>query len=207
MMSRLLETFFRRWWLYLVPVVLLAGFGFMSVSGASPKFQATGTLNVETATVLSSLSDTQNNGGNVGFDTPAQTTAKKINSLLGTDQFMGKVVTAAGLDQAVKSGVLTYNKLRSSVGAGDAGQTFVKVTATMANPTDAQNLATATINSFGLWIRESGTLARPMLTVIFSGPACVGIAVSSMSERIFSANVIASVSPVSGIMTANSSPP
>jgi uncharacterized protein involved in exopolysaccharide biosynthesis len=168
MMLRLLETFFRRWWLYLVPVVLLAGFGFMSVSGAKPKFQSTGTLNVENTTVLSSLSDNQNNGS-FGFDTPAQATAKKINSLLGTDQFIGKVVTAAGLDQAVKSGALTYDKLRSSVGAADAGQTFVKVTATMPNPTDAQNLATATMNSFVQGVVDSQVAQSQAAESFFAG--------------------------------------
>jgi uncharacterized protein involved in exopolysaccharide biosynthesis len=167
-MLRLLETFFRRWWLYLVPLVLLAGVGFMSVSGAAPKFRSTGTLNVETATVLSSLSDTQSNG-NFGFDTPAQTTAKKINSLIGTDQFMGKVITAAGLDEAVKSGALTVDKVRGSVGAGDVGQTFVKVTATMANPTDAQNLATATINSFVQGVVDSQVAQSQAAETFFQG--------------------------------------
>jgi uncharacterized protein involved in exopolysaccharide biosynthesis len=168
MMLRLLETFFRRWWLYLVPVVLLAGFGFMSVSGAAPKFQSTGTLNVETATVLSSLSDTQNDGS-FGFDTPAQTTSKKINSLLGTDQFIGKVATAAGLDQAVESGALSFDKLRAAVGASDAGQTFVKVTATMANPKDAQNLATATINSFVQGVVDSQVAQSQAAESFFAG--------------------------------------
>ena len=168
MMLRLLETFFRRWWLYLVPMVLLAGLGFMSVSGAKPAFRSTGTLNVETATVLSSLADANNNT-NFGFDTPAQTTVKKINSLLQTDQFVGKVLTAAGLDQAVKSGALTYDKIRASVGAGDAGQTFVKVVATMANPTDAQNLATATIDSFVQGVVDSQVSQSQAAEAFFAG--------------------------------------
>src|SRR5947208_456572 len=44
-------------------------------------------------------------------------------------------------------------------------------------------------------------------TVAWSGPAEVRNGVVSMRERIFSANVRASFSSVSGIITANSSPP
>ena len=40
LMLRLLESFFRRWYLYLVPVVLLGILGFLSVSGTKSKFQS-----------------------------------------------------------------------------------------------------------------------------------------------------------------------
>jgi uncharacterized protein involved in exopolysaccharide biosynthesis len=147
MMMRLLESFFRRWWLYLVPVVLLAGLGFMSVSGSKSLFRAGGTINVQSQTLLGELSDIQNDQS-FGFDTPAIATSKKINAQLQTDQFIGKVVTAAQLDDAVKSGQITYDQIRSSVGASDNGETFVNVVATSVSPVVAQRLAAATIDSF-----------------------------------------------------------
>ena len=55
---RLLETFFRRWWLCLIPVVLLTGFGVASATSAKSQYFSQGVIYVESQTLLSKLTGT-----------------------------------------------------------------------------------------------------------------------------------------------------
>ena len=146
LMLRLLESFFRRWWLYLVPVVLLGLLGFMSVSGTKKKFQSSGTFNVESSTILSNLSgdSSQTNG----FDTPAGATSKRINATLGTDQFIKDVATRAGIAGALANGTITPGWIRSSLSSTTNGSNLVRVVAVNEDPQVAQRLAAATIDAF-----------------------------------------------------------
>ena len=52
---RLLETFFRRWFLCLLPALLLIGVGVESVATAQSKYVSKGVLYVESETLLSKL--------------------------------------------------------------------------------------------------------------------------------------------------------
>ena len=69
---RLLETFFRRWWLYMLPAVLLVAVGAQSVVTAKKEYVSKGVLYVESETLLSKLtgSDPATNNGfsNTGSD-------------------------------------------------------------------------------------------------------------------------------------------
>ncbi len=146
-MLRLLETFFRRWYLYLVPVVILAVVGVMSVSGTKSKFQSVGTINVTDSTVLGNLNGTNTQSNPFG-DTPATTTAKQINSTLQTDQFVKDIATRAGLDNTLATGKITEKWIRSSLTASPNGQNLVSVVATNEDPQVAEHLAQATIDGY-----------------------------------------------------------
>jgi uncharacterized protein involved in exopolysaccharide biosynthesis len=146
LMLRLLESFFRRWWLYLVPVLLLGVLGFMSVSSTKKQFESTGTFNVENSTVLSNLSG--DNGQTNGFDTPASVISKSINATLGTDQFIKDVAKRAGIDGALENGTITGDWIRSSLTSTTNGANLVRVIAVNEDPAVAQRLAQATIDAF-----------------------------------------------------------
>ncbi len=146
LMVRLLESFFRRWYLYLVPVLLLGILGFLSVSGTKSKFESSGTFNVENTTILL---HPERNGVEPTFgETPADTTSKRISATLGTDQFIKDVATRAGLDQALASGKITANWIRSSLSASANGSNLVKVAAVNEDPQIAQRLAQSTIDAY-----------------------------------------------------------
>jgi uncharacterized protein involved in exopolysaccharide biosynthesis len=155
LMLRLLETFFRRWWLYLVPVVVLGVLGFMSVSGTKKTYEATGTFNVESSTILSNLNgdNTQTNG----FDTPAGATSKRINATLQTDQFIKDVAKRAGIDNALANGTITPGWIRSSLTSATNGSNLVRVIAVNQDPAVAQRLAQATIDAFTQSIVDSAS--------------------------------------------------
>jgi uncharacterized protein involved in exopolysaccharide biosynthesis len=144
-MLRLLETFFRRWYLYLVPVVILAVVGFLSLSSTKSKFQSAGTFNVETSTVLSNLSGT--NDQTFG-ETPATTTSKQINATLQTDQFIKDVAARSGLQKALESGKISTQWIRSSLTSVTNGANLVTVIAINEDPQVAQRLAQSTIDAF-----------------------------------------------------------
>jgi uncharacterized protein involved in exopolysaccharide biosynthesis len=145
-MLRLLESFFRRWYFYLVPLVLLCVVGVLNVAGTKKAYQSLGTFNVENSTVLSTLSGTGD--ANSGFDTAASSTSKRIGALLQTDQFIKDVSVKAHLDGAVAAGQITLGQIRASITAWPNGSNLVNVSGTNANPAVAQALAGATIDAF-----------------------------------------------------------
>jgi capsular polysaccharide biosynthesis protein len=141
----MLENFFRRWYLYLIPVVVLGALGLMSVSGSKSKFQSIGTFNVESTTVLSSLSGGTDPG--FGYDTPADATSKRINATLGTDQFIKDVLNRSGYTESLPVG-MSLGQVRSSISAFSNGANLVNVAATTTDPNLSQKLAASTIAAF-----------------------------------------------------------
>jgi uncharacterized protein involved in exopolysaccharide biosynthesis len=151
---RLLENFFRRWWLYLLPIVLVAGFGLYKVKGMKDSFRSGGTVNVASATLLNELSDVRGNPS-YGYDTPANATRNELLALLGTDQFATTVVGAAGLDDALASGQITLDTVRSSVTAYTTGSNLMRVVAVTESPVMSERLATAAIDEFTRLVLDS----------------------------------------------------
>ncbi len=143
---RLLETFFRRWWLYLLPLVLFVAMGVLQVSHSSTGYQSVGVVDVSSGTLLSQLTSIR--GDTYGYQTPAVSTAKTLSSLLATDNFVETVASQAGVSTALKSGELTALGLRQSISASANGDNLLAVVATTANPELSSRLVKATIDSF-----------------------------------------------------------
>jgi hypothetical protein len=145
------ETFFRRWFLFLVPFVLLLALGVQSVATAKKEYVSKGVLYVESETLLSKLTGTDPAPNN-GFETPAQAANTRLSSLLGTDEFIRSIVDRAGLTDAVNGGLLTLGGVRSSIGTTPSSPNTLHVGGQHADPQIAFRLATATIDSFIQWV-------------------------------------------------------
>ena len=145
-LRRLLETFFRRWWLYLLPVALFGAFGVLKGLDAGSGYQSVGTVDVSQDTLLSQLTSIR--GDTFGYQTPAASTAKTVNSLLSTDQFIESVGQQAGVTAALKSGQLTALELRSALSVAPDGDTLVRFSATTNNPELSARLANGAIQSY-----------------------------------------------------------
>jgi uncharacterized protein involved in exopolysaccharide biosynthesis len=143
---RLLETFFRRWWLYLLPVALFTGVGMLKVVSGQSGYQSAGVVDVSKGTLLSQLTSIR--GENFGYETPAAATARTMNSLLRTDQFISAVAKSAGVTEALDRGELTTLELRQWIYVAPDGDTLLTVVATTPNPTLSARLAKATIDGF-----------------------------------------------------------
>lgn len=148
--SRLLEAFFRRWWLYLLPVIIFGALGVASVGQRTTNYWSVGVVRVSGQSILSDLTQIGDTN-QLGFETPAEYTSREINAVLGTDLFVESVIERAGIVDAVESGVLTYDDLRKSIWASSGSDLLVEVNATSYDPELARRLAASTIDSYLQW--------------------------------------------------------
>lgn len=151
---RLLETFFRRWWLYLVPLVLLCALGGLTMVTKKSVYKSVATVEVQNSSILEKLggADPQ-----FGYDTPAAATAKQINSRLQTQVFVENIAERARIAELVKSGVITYDEVRSSISAVDSGSNLLKIYVYFEHPQVAQLLAQSTIDAFVQSVIDANT--------------------------------------------------
>ena len=145
-----LETFFRKPLLYLLPLILLTGLGVMTAMNASKEYRSTGVLNASQGSLLTDITEQSRS---YGFERPSTVTARNINNLLGTSVFLGTVIQLADLNDEVESGVLTSDEIRSSISARASGDTLVAVSATTAVPELSQALASGTLRGFVEYVK------------------------------------------------------
>jgi uncharacterized protein involved in exopolysaccharide biosynthesis len=193
---RLLENFFRRWYFYLVPIVLLGVVGGLSVAGSKKQFQSVGTFKVESSTVLSSISGT--NDSNFGYDTPAAATATRIGSMLQTDQFVKDIAARANLNDALQSGQIRLGEIRSSISAAPNGPNLVTVRATNANPAVAQALAGSAIDAFTQGIIDSQASQSTAAVAFFTDLAKSQEGAVTDARNALNAYIAAHPSPIIG---------
>ena len=144
---RLLETFFRRWYFYLVPFVAIVGLGLSNVSSTPTEFQSAGVITTSNASLLSELTEVGTRTP-FTFETAASLTSRKISSLLGTDDFARRVAIGAGAGPALESGAITLNSIRYSITTYPAGDELLTVSATTISAELSQRLAQSTIDTY-----------------------------------------------------------
>lgn len=165
---RLLESFFRHPVVCLVPLVLFSALGVAAVVGADRSYESSGVANVSPQTLLSDLTELRG-GEAFGFETPANVISRRINELLGTDEFATAVAAGAGLEEQVLDATLTLDDVRASVAASPAGSTLVRVRATSDVPEHALRLAESTFEAFVSWTIEGDVTESAAAEEFFSG--------------------------------------
>jgi uncharacterized protein involved in exopolysaccharide biosynthesis len=190
MRVRLAENFFHRWWLYILPVLLLTGVGAVQAKKISKEFRSFGSVNVASKTALTDL--TALNAPNFGYETPAAQTTRNIGQLMSTDAFAATVATNAGLSSAIGSGQVTLDGIRGSVKAVAGGDNLVIVSATTLFPDEAQRLAMALITSYTDYVLTSETAGyKGAISFLQSELASAKTSVEAAQQRLddyFTAN-------------------
>jgi uncharacterized protein involved in exopolysaccharide biosynthesis len=153
-MLNILEAFFRRPWLHLLPLILLCALGAASVLSMTPQYRSVGTLNATGKSLLNDLTEAANTPG-LSFDPPAVVTARQINQLLTTDFFLTRVADEAGLGTAIEDGTLLKAQIRDFTGASADGDNLVRISSTSRNAELSERLANATMKSYVDWVVES----------------------------------------------------
>jgi uncharacterized protein involved in exopolysaccharide biosynthesis len=148
-MLNILEAFFRRPWLHLLPLILMVGLGAASVLGNTAQYRSTGTLLVSES-LIAEITNASTTPG-LTFESPATVTARQINELLRNNLFLTEVVEEAELDDFVQQGQLILGELRTAVSAAADGDNTVRVSAGTNQPTLSALLAAATIASYKDW--------------------------------------------------------
>jgi uncharacterized protein involved in exopolysaccharide biosynthesis len=164
---RLAETFFRRWPLLIVPVLLVSGLGVSKALNLTGKYRSVGTVSVATATFLSELSNVRPDTG--GYETPAQQTARSVNEQLSSDTFAQQVAERAGLTTALSQGAITLDDIRRIVWATPQGDTLLAVVATSDNPELSSRLATSLISTYTDFVLARDTSASNASASFYQG--------------------------------------
>jgi uncharacterized protein involved in exopolysaccharide biosynthesis len=141
----ILEAFFRRPWLHLLPIILLVALGAATAFSKNESYQAIGTITAESSTVIGDLTQT-NQGFN--FQTPASATADNINEMLRTNEFLNTVADRLQVDAPDSQRALLRTTIAESVGASADGEQLVRVSATTLRPDLSLRLAQATIDAY-----------------------------------------------------------
>jgi uncharacterized protein involved in exopolysaccharide biosynthesis len=144
--ERLLDTYFRRPLLFLLPLILSLSFGVYAAVTAPAVYRSGGILSAASGTLLSNLSG-------VGLEsqfgsTPASEVSQRINEQLLSDDFVTKVAEQAGLVSALESNEISLGWIRAHVGAKPEGANLLTVSSVTEDPAVSQRLAAGTIETF-----------------------------------------------------------
>ena len=144
--ERLIDGFFRRWYAYVLPVVVFSLLGVYSASQIVGFHTSVGRLN---ATANPFVDQPDIRGTEVGYyETPASATARLINEQLATDAFIDDVAERAGLAGLLDSGLITRADVRSNIGANAEGNNNLTVSASWSDSQTAYRLAESTIAGY-----------------------------------------------------------
>lgn len=150
---RLLESYFRHRWLYLLPIVLMTVASFAYVSSLPPTYVVSGTLYVQNGTLLSSLTAIRSDG--FSYITPAQATIGELYQLLNSKAFLRAIIQQTDMEVKMGEGVEmaaeTIDEARAAIWFQELGNNLVMISAQHEMPRIAHQLATATIESYVQW--------------------------------------------------------
>lgn len=144
--ARLVDAFFRRWFLYLLPILVFGAFGVYSATGLTGQFSSYARLS---ATTNPFVSQPTIRGTELAYyESPAGGTARLINEQLQTDAFIDDVADRAGLTDALNAGLLTHGQIRQHIGASPVGTNNLSVSASWDDAQTAFVLVGATIEGY-----------------------------------------------------------
>jgi uncharacterized protein (TIGR02284 family) len=150
---RMLETYYRHRWLYLLPILLLTLAGIAAFLLAKPNYISRGVLYVQKGSLLATLTSVRQD--TITFITPAEQTADEIMDLLETDAFVRAIIRQTNLEAEMGEGPRVVRQLmrdmRKAVWATDQGDNQVMVAAAYEDAEIAHQLATATIENYMQW--------------------------------------------------------
>jgi hypothetical protein len=153
---RLIETFLRRWWLYLLPLVLLSALGVVTVASSPAEYRSSALLRAETGSLLSDITEIGEQAP-FTFETPAQVTSRQVSELLRTNDFLDRVATDAQVDPFL-TGLETRGDIRGAIGVSASGENLMTVSVTTGDPMTSQLLAQATIDNFVDYVIDANAI-------------------------------------------------
>jgi uncharacterized protein involved in exopolysaccharide biosynthesis len=155
---RLLESYFRHRWLYLVPIVIALGAGGVYVASMPPSYGASGQLYVSQQNLLADL--TSSNTGGSWWVSASQATVTEINELIGTQAFIRSVIKKTDLEKQMADGpaavyeTITY--ARHILNVQSVGDKLVEISATGEDPNVVYQIVGATMDAYVQWKINSG---------------------------------------------------
>jgi capsular polysaccharide biosynthesis protein len=153
-MLKLLESFFRHRWLYLLPIVVMIVAAGIAIAIAKPRYSSAGSLYVQSGSLVNSLNNLPKDGG-VVWITQSQVTTNQIKELLQTEAFVRSVVKGTLLEVKLNGDVEQRAKVIKDVNkaliVAPAGDNLVTFGAEFEDPKVAYQLASQLTESYILW--------------------------------------------------------
>jgi capsular polysaccharide biosynthesis protein len=171
---RLLESYFKHRFLYLLPIVLMFAIGTGYVVYTPPKYVTSGTLYVQNKTLLTSL--TSKDGSGFSWVTPAQATVNDLRELLQTDAFVRFAIQSTPLEAKMSGGPQevsdTITEFRGSVDFQVLGDNLVMFSGKHKDPQTAQQVVMAALSTYVQWKlnadNQDSTVAQDFFAKIIS---------------------------------------
>lgn len=150
---RLLDTYFRHRWLYLIPIGLMLIAGAIYIYNQQQLYMTSGVIFTEKSSLLSSLTAVDQQV--FSWKTPAQDAAGQVSDLIRTDAFIRAVIGETDLEAEMSKGGTAAQdliaKIRKDIFVSVAGNNQVQIYAIYNDPHIVYQLAQAAINTFILW--------------------------------------------------------
>lgn len=150
---RLLESYFRHRWLYLLPIVIMTPMAAIFILSATPEYYASGRMFVERQSLLASL--TASNTDGAWWLTPAQLTANELNELLATQAFIRSAVQKTDLEAQMAGGPQmmeeAFLEFRYSLSMRPIGEKLLEIGASNEDPRLAQQIVVAAMEAYVQW--------------------------------------------------------
>lgn len=150
---RLLESYFRHRWLYLVPIVIMLTLGIVYTLLQEPVYITTGIVRVQEESLLASLTSIRE--GDLAWVTPAEAMVDELADLLHTDAFVRALIRETDLEQYMDDGPRivseTIEEARTAVWAEPFGNNQVVIYSGHEDPRLTYQLVNATIEGFIQW--------------------------------------------------------
>lgn len=165
---RLLESYFRHRWLYLLPVLLMAGAMALYMVIVPAPYIAEGTLYVQQETLLSSLTSVRSSGLGFRYVTPAEETVGELYQLMNSEGFIRAIIQQTDLEAKMGAGPTLVEQIiketREAVWFRSLGNNLVMVSAQYTMPRVSAQLVAATVETYTRWktniSREESVAAR-----------------------------------------------
>lgn len=155
---RLLESYFRHRWLFLLPILIAAVAGVIYVLSMPPAYIASGRLYVSQENLLANLT-ASSTGGSL-WTTAADTTVSELNELLTTQAFIRTVIQKTDLELSMSEGpdvvAETFTYVRDHVSFQSVGDNLIDITASGDDPNLVYQLATSSMDAYVQWKINSG---------------------------------------------------
>jgi capsular polysaccharide biosynthesis protein len=168
---RFLESYFRHRWLYLLPLLLMAGVAIFYFVTVKPTYIVRGVLYVQQQSLLASLTSLRSDGFSVL--TPAEATAQELGDLLQTDSFIRALIQQTDLEATLGTGDMTIGEtieeVRKAVWVETQGPNQVRISAAWERPQVAYQLATASLESFIQWRINADRQESEVAQAFFAG--------------------------------------
>lgn len=151
---RLLESYFRHRWLYLIPIVLLTAVAVAFMMTTTPKYVAKGVLYVQQESYLATLTAVRTNQES-WWVSPAQATTNDLNELMQTNAFIRAIINQTKLESAMSMGDQVVDDLiaetRNSLRIYPLGDNQVMISSSSDDPEVAYQLVNGVIESYVQW--------------------------------------------------------